>query len=192
MDNEEFNMEVEMERLHLNSFLHVAADSQSARHRIFAGLNIYRHELNHNRLFPAFSELVELNTGLCTLLEQHEEFIRDLPRDIESLDWENRIITYKKPSWQCTELQRVLELAEWSLPFIDHLLNEGKEIFDFVEEHPSLEEVGIAPLYRDEGFCFVPEQRAGLFHVRVYHSHLSSYLHTELEQITDQQDDLYR
>jgi len=84
MDNEEFNMEVEMERLHLNSFLHVAADSESARYRILAGLNTCRHELNHNRLFPAISELIELNTGLCTLLEQHEEFIRDLHRDIES------------------------------------------------------------------------------------------------------------
>jgi hypothetical protein len=158
-----------MERLHLDTFMNAAADAESARYHILAGLKTCQNELNHNRLYPAFTELIELNNGLCSLLEQHEEFAKNMPHDIESLDWENQSITYKQPDWHCNELQRVMNLAVWSLPYIEDLLNEGKDIFDFVEEHLILEEVGIVPLYREEGYYFIPDHQAAQVHLMEYH-----------------------
>ena len=45
----------------------------------------------------------------------------------------------------------VARLLEWALPHVEDTLNEGKAVYEFVDEQLEVETVGIVPSYLKEG-----------------------------------------
>jgi hypothetical protein len=56
----------------------------------------------------------------------------------------------------------------WALPKIKAAIEEGQTIYNFVEKHVALEEVGLVPSYVDEGYLLVPEPKTSRLHVVRY------------------------
>lgn len=63
------------------------------------------------------------------------------------------------------DLERAAQLILWALPLIKKAINEGIDIYNFTDEHIIIEEVGILPIYKDEGYWFVSDPRASLLHL---------------------------
>jgi hypothetical protein len=53
-------------------------------------------------------------------------------------------------------------------------IEEGMHIYNFVDEHISIEEVGIMPAYREEGYWLVPDTRAAHLNLLRYQVSLFS------------------
>jgi hypothetical protein len=54
------------------------------------------------------------------------------------------------------------------------VLEEGTGLYDFVENHINIEEVGIVPSYREEGYWFVPDPKGSVVHLLRYEISLFS------------------
>lgn len=157
-----------MMTLRLETFIEAYRDYELGQYRVLAGLQSARTELSHNRLYPTLSELVSLYQSLVEVIRARNDLTQELPRRIIGLDLRDRKVLYETLSMSREELNVVGELIQWALPKIQDAIEEGKTIYNFVEERITLEEVGLLPSYVDEGYLLVPDPKGSQLHVIRY------------------------
>lgn len=57
------------------------------------------------------------------------------------------------------------------------MLEEGKELFEFVEEQIALEPVGVSPIYSDEGYLFINQDTSA--DVSIFRYQITFFEHAE-------------
>ena len=57
-------------------------------------------------------------------------------------------------------IENIFALIDWALPCINKAIDEGTVLFDFVEENMLLEQVGILPIYKEEGYFMITDNIA--------------------------------
>lgn len=65
-------------------------------------------------------------------------------------------------------VEQLFLLIEQLLPLIKTATDEGIAMFDFIIQNLTADIVGILPVYRDEGYALIPDQRSNLIHVLRY------------------------
>jgi len=137
-------------------------------------LKDYYAEFSHNRLYPAFKELVDVTTTLEGLVEKKEGMEGSFPQHLTGVDIEHQQLIYDSATEGDPEFQRAMDLIVWSLPHLKKAIDEAINIYHFVEEHLDIEEVGIMPVYKQEGYWTVPDTRARLTYLLRYEVSLFS------------------
>ena len=99
---------------------------------------------------------------------------KKLPQRLRDVDVENMKLLYEPAGGETPEFKKIMDLVAWVLPRVRQVLEEGTGIYDFVEEHISIGEVGIVPAYREEGYWFVPDPARGIVHLLRYEVSLFS------------------
>ncbi|TYP94740.1 hypothetical protein LX73_0028 [Fodinibius salinus] len=156
--------------LTLDLFTQVQSDFESSQYKILAGLKSVSKEFKNNKIYPHLSHLVELYSTLSDILNQLQGLRDKFPKRIKKIDFINEKIEHEVIFVPGADINRVEELIEWGLPYIKDHIEEGKTIFEFVDDEINLEKVGIVPGYTDEGYFFVPdneESRLLLFQYEV-------------------------
>jgi len=161
-----------MERLTLESFISGTHDAETRQYYVLHALQGYYEEFSHNRLYPSLSDLITLCCALESLLQSKGDIESHLPQQLKEVDLVNRKLVYEPSAQRDADLERAAELILWALPLIKKAIDEGVDIYNFIGEHIAIEEVGIVPMYREEGYCFVPEPRALLIHLLRYEASL--------------------
>jgi hypothetical protein len=161
-----------MERLGLSFFVSGTKDLEGKQYLVLQALKEHYDQFSHNCLYPALRDLIELSTLLTGLLQKHNDMKSHLPQEIKEIDLENNQLVFKPLSESGADLERAAELILWTLPYLKKAIEEGMEIYNFVDEHIVIEEVGIVPMYREEGYWFVPEIKASLLHLIRYEASL--------------------
>jgi hypothetical protein len=60
---------------------------------------------------------------------------------------------------------------EFSLPKLREMIDEGRDIYNLVEENVELDTVGLLPIYKNEGYFFLEEPKGK--ELLIYRYHLS-------------------
>jgi len=158
-----------MTKITADSFIQYAIhDSEQCQYQTMEYIKSCREEFSHNRLYPVLAELIDLAKGLENFLDRTQSFHAQLPQRIKSIDLESKEIIFESQYTEHPDLARVEELARWLLPLLKHLIDEGVHIYDFVDDNVSVAGVGILPIYKDEGYCIIPEHRSSLIHFLYY------------------------
>ncbi len=157
-----------MNRLGLDTFVSGTEDFEVRQYHVLQGLKTLRSELHHNRLYPALAELSDLIAVLEDFMQRKSEIQSRLPQRLKDIDIENRRLVYEPLKGNEADVQRAAELIEWAMPHIRQILDEATEIYRFVDERIQIEHVGIMPMYREEGYWFVPENAASRLHLLRY------------------------
>ena len=157
-----------MNRLGLNTFLTGTEDLEAKQYEVLSGLKTLREELHHNRLYPAMAELVDLLSVLEDFLAQRKVIQSRLPHQLKELDLEKRRLVYEPLKGNETDIERSAEIITWALPHIQMVIEEATEVYKFVDQHITIEHVGIVPIYREEGYWFVPEHASSQLHLLRY------------------------
>jgi hypothetical protein len=163
-----------MEKLNLESILVGPSDTELNQYRILQALKERREQFSQNRLFPCLAELIHFAGELEDLQSSREEMLRKLPGRLRDLDMENLQLVHEPAGGEAPELTRIMELVAWVLPRVRLVLEEGTGLYDFVENHINIEEVGIVPSYREEGYWFVPDPKGSVVHLLRYEISLFS------------------
>ncbi|MBI3004480.1 MAG: hypothetical protein HYY49_03595 [Ignavibacteriales bacterium] len=157
-----------LNRLTLESFISTGSDLEASQYRILNALKSHYEEFSRNRLYPALSDLIELALTLEGLLKEKSDLHHRLPQHLKKIDLTNKRLIYEPLNIAGPDIERMTELMSWALPQIRKAIEEGMRIFDFVDERISLSEVGILPMYQQEGYAFVPENKESLLHLLRY------------------------
>ena len=143
--------------LNLDLFTKVQADIESQQYKILAGLKSVSDDFKMNKIYPHLSHLVDLYTTLDDILNRLQDLRNEFPKRIKKIDFVNEVIEHEVVFVDGSDLSKVEDLIEWALPLVKAKIEEGKTIYEFVNDEIKLEEVGIIPNYTDEGYFFVPD-----------------------------------
>jgi len=161
-----------MEKLTIENFIAAADDLEKSKYIILARLQKYNSMLHQNRLYPALSDLIELNKILFELNKQHEKFTPDLPKQKMTLNIMKAGAESKSLTVDENDINTVLNLIQWATPKVDEAINEGKVIYEFVNENLSIDHIGIIPLYKNEGYFVITNSQR--VECQIYRFYLSS------------------
>jgi len=144
-------------QLNIDLFTQVQSDVESRQYRVLDTLKKISDDFQRNRIYPHLSHLVEIYRTLDDICRRLKDLRNEFPKRIKKIDFVNQEIEHEVVFVDGSDLQQVEELIQWALPHIAVKIEEGKTIYEFVNEEIKLEEVGIVPKYTDEGYLFVPD-----------------------------------
>lgn len=151
-----------MNGLQIEHFLAAATDFEQAQYRVMGQLRQVRQAFTRNLIYPYLADLIHLHNTLQGLAADFSGL-----RGFFASPASPREADHTASPAQ-NSLAPVEDLILWALPHIQDAIEEGRTIFEFVEEHLHLEEVGIVPAYVEEGYLIVPDRPARQLHVLQY------------------------
>jgi hypothetical protein len=157
-----------MKPLNLELFTGAVDDVERTQYQILAGLQQAQSAFEEQRVYPHLGRLVKLHGALITVLKRTEDFRTPETGHIAGIDWEEKSLNYEWPELEDTEMAVVEDLIRWALPQIRTTIEEGRSVYEHVEENTELETVGIVPSYVQEGYLMVPERGEDRIHVLRY------------------------
>ncbi len=149
----------ERNNLSIDLFTSVRDDVEKRQYIILGELQKISEEFQFYKIYPHLSQLIELRKILKDVLTRLADLRSKFPKRISKIDWINRTIEHEVIFTSGTDITAVEDLIEWALPHIEHVIEEGIAIHEFVESELTVEQVGILPNYRDEGYLFVPDNQ---------------------------------
>jgi len=144
-----------MKKLNKNWITEKHIDLEYKRYLLLAYLNEVNDNFDQNILYPYYAELKEHHEQLIFLHENTQSIFENFPDRANGIDWQNFNIIYEKTIENDRLMQEIQEIINYSIPQIEYCLNEGRKIYDFIEEHLHIDPIGIIPLYPREGYLLL-------------------------------------
>ncbi len=142
--------------LSVDLFIKDQSDFEKRQYEVLAALKKVNRYFQHNSIYPHLNDLIETYRSLSEISNRLKDLRNKFPKRIKKIDFVNKKIEHEVIFVDGSDLSKVEKLIEWALPHIEAKIEEGKAIYEFVNEAIELEEVGIIPSYIDEGYFFVP------------------------------------
>jgi len=162
-----------MEALNLSNFIKAADDLELSKYRVLAILRGYSHSLHKYKLYPALAELISIKNELELLIEQMSLFDTEFILNLNFAEFTEKFDTHQPFEFKDKDLDVVADFIRWALPEIKTSITEGKAIFDFVDENIVLREIGVMPLYKEEGYFIIPDIKNDL--MKIYRFEMSLF-----------------
>lgn len=150
-------------------------DAEYKSYVLMAYLSWIKQEFNEQKLYPGFSDLVQHYQNVLSVKTGREQLKKAFPKDIEKADWENLTFQFKEKRDENDFFEEMDRIIEYSLPIMQSHLEEGKSLYQFVEQHLHISPVGIASLSTGEGFFFLlapPKKATQIYHYQSTLMHL--------------------
>lgn len=154
-----------MESLKIENFFSSDKDLEINQYKVLAGLKEYRNEFNKKRIYPALSELINLTTSLEEILKNKNKMKNEFPKQITGFDVENKKIIVKSIQQIPEKVELLFDLIEWALPVIKSTIEEAIVLYEFVEKNIEVGNVGLLPIYKDEGYLIIPNNKESMLEV---------------------------
>jgi hypothetical protein len=159
-----------MKPISLETFFSPETDREMNQYRILGGLKELSMDLDKKKIYPSLARLIELKCSLEQIKAKRNSLDGKFPKQIKSFNIKEKKITLETPALfnNRRNVETVFELIDWALPLIQNTIEEGIVLFDFVEKNITLEQVGILPMYKDEGYFMITDNIAAELQVHRY------------------------
>ncbi|MDX5438077.1 MAG: hypothetical protein LPK03_12820, partial [Pontibacter sp.] len=144
-----------MNTLPVNWLTEGLIDFEYKKYLLLAYLQAARSEFSKQRLYPVFSDLIMHYCNLKQVKEHKRLVYESFPQRISRADFEKLELVYEKIVQDDETMQQIEEIIQFASPLFGEALEEGKELYDFVERHLEISPVGITPMYHNEGYLFL-------------------------------------
>jgi hypothetical protein len=157
-----------MTQLSLDLFLQASRDFESAQYRVLGGLQQTEEAFAQNTIYPHLARLIKLHGALQTVHQRLGDVDQAMKGDVKAVDWDEKKLLYEEPDLDPGDVEEVKALIRWALPRLEDTIEEGRALFEFVDENYEMEEVGLVPSYLQEGYLLVPARAAQELHIFRY------------------------
>jgi hypothetical protein len=149
-------------------FIRAVHDVEKTQFEILSGLRKVHSNFHQNRIYPDLSSLIQLYETLHSIATHADTLEALVPKRLKELDLQTNSWVYEQSRLKDTDFEAIRELIVWALPHIQRAIEEGKTMFEFVDEHLEVEVVGILPTYLEEGYFFIPDNMTSRLHLVKY------------------------
>jgi len=151
-----------MEQISLGIFFDSETDWEMNQYRILSRIKKASSEFGQKKIYPSLAMLIKLNRELNQLKDERNNLSQNFPKQIKGFDIKEQKVIYEisKNLDLIDNIEAIFDLIDWALPYINKTIEEGTILFDFVEENMLLEQVGILPMYKEEGYFMITDNIA--------------------------------
>jgi len=150
-------------------------DYEYKKYILLAYLKDVRTRFNKSELYPFMSDLVFHYRNLLKVRESKQLLFENFPKSLSRADFLKLKLSYDKLVKDDEVMQVIEDIIAFALPKMERILEEGKELFEFVEENIELTPVGLSPLYAHEGYLFIHLDRSS--DVSIYRYQMTLFEH---------------
>lgn len=133
-------------------------DFEYKKFLLLAYLQEIRQQFDAQKLYPFLADLVFHYNNLLSIKENGEMLKKSFPQRLSKADMQNLKLIYEEIVQDEPLMQELNDIMSFSIPLMKAALDEGKEVYDYVESKISLSPVGICPLYAKEGYLLLQER----------------------------------
>jgi len=130
-------------------------DFEYKKYQLLAYFQEIKKEFNSTHLYPSLSELIFHFENLRSVKNNQDLIKEKFPKNISEADFEKLKISYKLAIQDDELIEQLEEIMYYALPRFQGMIDEGKEIYEFVEEQMEFSPVGVVPIYLDEGYLML-------------------------------------
>ena len=132
-------------------------DFEYKKYMLLSYVQEVKGKFRERKLYPSLSDLVFHYQNLISIRDNKKLLYENFPQQISRADFEKLNITYKKIVQDDAIMAELEDIISYSIPRFKEMLNEGKDIYELVEEHMDITPVGLSSLYPNEGYLFVSQ-----------------------------------
>lgn len=163
-----------MENLSNNWVFEGHIDFEYKKYLLLAYVQRCQQQFGESRLYPPLGELVQHYRNLNDLKESFQHLNDTFPKEFTGFDFNKLQLMYEQKLAQDLLFSTITEIVDFALPNIQHALEEGKEIYEFVETNIEITPLGIIPVYNREGYLLINTDNSDDVHVYGYHHSIIS------------------
>lgn len=130
-------------------------DYEYKKYILLAYLKDVGRKFNQSELYPFMSDLIFHYRNLIQVRESKKLMYDNFPESLSKADFKKLRLTYDKIVNDDEVMRQIEEIISFAIPKVKGILEEGKELYEFVEDNIELEPVGLTPIYADEGYLFI-------------------------------------
>ncbi len=152
-------------------------DFEYKKYVLLAYLKDIKKHFNSTELYPFMSDLVFHYRNLMKVKESKKLMYDNFPVSISKVDFNKLQLTYDKIVKDDDVMKELEDIIAFALPNLKSTLEEGRELFEFVEENIELAPVGVSPIYSDEGYLFLNQDAQQ--EISIYRYQVTFFEHAE-------------
>jgi len=159
-------------------------DFEYKKYQLLAYLQEADREFQAVKLYPILSDLIDHHRVLHELNSGKTELSRLFPKALNGIDLKSAQLQYEPKIEDGEVMKEISQITEFALPRISRQIEEGKSIYNFVEEQVEFEPVGILPIYNREGFVLMTRESSSDVHTFRYKSNILQMAGEKFRSIT--------
>ncbi|WP_423147594.1 hypothetical protein [Rubrolithibacter danxiaensis] len=144
-----------MKSLSVNWFIEGSVDFEHKKYILLDYLQQINAHFHKHKLYPDLNDLIFHYNNLLKFKENKSGIQKTFPERLTHADIEAVKLTYQKMIEDDVLMQEIEHIISYSLNKMDPALQEGKEIYDFVESRLRIEAIGVVPLYPYHGYLLL-------------------------------------
>lgn len=144
-----------MEKLSTDWLTEGIIDFEYKKYIVLAYLKQIGRKFGSVHLYPSLSDLIAHRQNLQYFKDQKASIRDHFPKQVSRADIKKLKLIFENSISDDKVLQELEAIIAFSMPRFTKMIEEGKEIYEFVEDHMEFEPVGIVPMYQDEGYLMI-------------------------------------
>lgn len=144
-----------MMSLSVNWFIEGSVDFERKKYQLLAYLQQINYHFHKTKLYPDLHDLIFHYNNLIKFKESKSALQKTFPERLSSADIEAVKLTYEKMITDDSLMLEIESIISFSLNKLDPVIQEGREIYDFVESRLNVEPVGLMSLYPYQGYLLL-------------------------------------
>lgn len=145
-------------------------DFEYKKYVLLAYLKQVKQYFGRVELYPYLADLIFHYKNLMQIKENKSMLVQDFPKELSLENLKNLELNYKKMVEDDAVMAEIETIIEFALPRFKNALQDGTEIFEFVESQCEIQPVGLSSLYKNEGYLMVtqpPQQEADIYRYQI-------------------------
>lgn len=136
-------------------FVEGTIDFELQKYRLLAYLKEVDQYFHQSKLYPALGDVIFHYNNLVAFRENKRFLQEQFPRRIDQVDLERVEVIYERMLADDELMGELENITQYATRKLKHRIDNGTELYDFVEGRLVIEPVGILPVYKNEGFVLL-------------------------------------
>lgn len=148
-----------MKQLNVNWLTEGLIDFEYKKYLVLAYLQAAKGEFEEYKLYPFFADLIFHYQNLMQVKESKKLIYEQFPQRISKADFEKLEIYYQKIVEDDEAMREIEDIVAFALPRFKKTMDNGKQIYEWIESKIEIQPVGLLPMYSNEGYLFLNEYK---------------------------------
>lgn len=144
-----------MNSLSNNWFIEGRIDFEFKKYTLLSYLQHINKQFHTNKLYPELADLVFHYNNLVSFKQNKDVIYKQFPARISKANIDEIKIIYQKIVEDDEMMKEIQEIINYAIDEMDDSIQEGKELYDFVEKSITVFPIGLVPLYPYSGYMFL-------------------------------------
>jgi hypothetical protein len=159
-------------------------DFEFKKYQLLAYLQEAEREFKAVKLYPMLGDLIEHHRMIHEIISGKTELRNLFPKALNGIDFQSSQLRYSEKVEEDALMHEITQISSFALPKLKHQIEEGRAIYDFVEDQVEFEPVGIQPIYNREGFILMTQESRSDVHAFRYRSNFLQMAGEKFRSIT--------